>query len=227
MKYVFVKQHDSTDCAAACLAMVCLYYKKSITISKLRDLMGTDIKGTNLIGLSKCADSLGFASRAVRVDKKGLRSRYTLPCIANVKTDGGYSHFVVIFKVNRRSLVIGDLGRDLQRIRIDTFCENFLGSLLILKPDDRFVPGKEKSGGIIRQYLNILLPQKKLFVCSILASLLLTALGLLSSLFNKIVMDEILPYKLEEPFKILLLMFILLSATQLAVGFIRQWMMIY
>lgn len=227
MRYIFVKQHDSTDCAAACLAMVCLYYKKSITISKLRDLMGTDIKGTNLIGLSQCADSLGFASRAVRVDKKGLRSRYTLPCIANVKTDGGYSHFVVIFKVNRRSLVIGDPGRDLQRIRIDTFCENFLGSLLILKPDDRFVPGKEKSGGIIRQYLNILLPQKKLFACSILASLLLTALGLLSSLFNKIVMDEILPYKLEEPFKILLLMFILLSATQLAVGFIRQWMMIY
>ena len=94
MRYIFVKQHDSTDCAAACLAMVCLYYKKSITISKLRDLMGTDIKGTNLIGLSQCADSLGFASRAVRVDKKGLRSRYTLPCIANVKTDGGYSHFV-------------------------------------------------------------------------------------------------------------------------------------
>ncbi len=27
MKYTFVKQHDMTDCAAACMAMVCLHYK--------------------------------------------------------------------------------------------------------------------------------------------------------------------------------------------------------
>ena len=28
MRYTFVKQHDATDCAAACLAMICLHYKK-------------------------------------------------------------------------------------------------------------------------------------------------------------------------------------------------------
>ncbi len=50
MKYTFVKQHDATDCAAACLAMICLHYKKETTITKLRDIMGTDIKGTNIIG---------------------------------------------------------------------------------------------------------------------------------------------------------------------------------
>ena len=65
MRYNFVKQLDSTDCAAACLAMICLYYKKETTVTKLRDLMGTDIKGTNLIGLSKAAKELGFASQAV------------------------------------------------------------------------------------------------------------------------------------------------------------------
>ena len=53
MKYTFVKQHDMTDCAAACLAMVCLHYKKETTITKLRGMMGTDLKGINLIGLSK------------------------------------------------------------------------------------------------------------------------------------------------------------------------------
>ncbi len=47
MRYTFVKQHDMTDCAAACLAMVCLHYKKETTITKLRDMMGTDLKGTN------------------------------------------------------------------------------------------------------------------------------------------------------------------------------------
>ena len=53
MKYTFVKQHDITDCAAACMAMVCLHYKKETTITRLRDVMGTDIKGTNLIGMRR------------------------------------------------------------------------------------------------------------------------------------------------------------------------------
>ena len=59
MRYTFVKQHDATDCAAACLAMVCLHYKKETTITQLRDLMGTDLKGTNLVGLSECVRTLG------------------------------------------------------------------------------------------------------------------------------------------------------------------------
>ena len=39
MRYTYVRQHDSTDCAAASLAMVCLHYKKEITITRLRDMM--------------------------------------------------------------------------------------------------------------------------------------------------------------------------------------------
>lgn len=53
MRYTYVRQHDTTDCAAACLAMVCLHYKKEVTITRLRDMMGTDLKGTNLVGLQK------------------------------------------------------------------------------------------------------------------------------------------------------------------------------
>jgi ATP-binding cassette subfamily B protein len=33
--------------------MVCLHYRKETTITKLRDMMGTDILGTNLIGLAR------------------------------------------------------------------------------------------------------------------------------------------------------------------------------
>ena len=103
MRYTFIKQHDATDCAAACMGMVCLHYRKETTITKLRDLMGTDLKGTNLIGLSKCAEQLGFNCQAVKVDREGFLSRYTLPAIANVITKEGMSHFVVVFKIGRAS----------------------------------------------------------------------------------------------------------------------------
>jgi ATP-binding cassette subfamily B protein len=51
MKYYNVRQLDQTDCAGACLASVSFYYGKEITITKLRDICGTDIKGTSMNGL--------------------------------------------------------------------------------------------------------------------------------------------------------------------------------
>lgn len=227
MQYTYVKQHDATDCAAACLAMICLHYKKETTITRLRDMMGTDLKGTNLIGLSKCADELGFISQAVRVDKEGFLSRYTLPAIANVITKEGLSHFVVIFKITDKYVIIGDPAKDLLRLKIDEFYKDFTGTLLILKPNNEFNKGKIKEGKVFNRFLKLLLPQKKLFLFSIIASILLTILGIVSSLFNKILMDEILPYKLENTLLLVLIIFTVISITQAVIGFVRQWMMIY
>jgi ATP-binding cassette, subfamily C, bacteriocin exporter len=227
MRYTYVKQQDATDCAAACLAMICLHYKKETTITRLRDKMGTDLKGTNLIGLSKCAEELGFTSQAVRVDKEGFLSKYTLPAIANIVTKEGLSHFVVIFKITDKHVVIGDPAKDLIRVEIDEFYKNFTGALLIIKPNEQFASGKLKNEKLFQRYIKLLLPQKKLFIYSIVASILLTTLGIVSSLFNKILMDEILPYKLKDTLLMVLMVFALLSVTQVVIGFIRQWMMIY
>lgn len=98
MRYTYVRQHDTTDCAAACLAMVCLHYKKEITITRLRDMMGTDLKGTNLTGMEKAAQELGFSTAAVRVDRENFLSEFTTPCIAQVITDEGLAHFVTSSK---------------------------------------------------------------------------------------------------------------------------------
>lgn len=227
MKYIFVQQHDATDCAAACLAMICLHYKKETTITQLRDKMGTDLKGTNLIGLSKCADELGFSSQAVRVDREGFLSKFTLPCIANIITKEGLSHFVVIFKITKTHVILGDPGKDLLRVEIDEFYKDFTGTLLLLKPNQEFVGGKIKGEKIFSRFLKLLLPQKKLFIYSILASIILTVIGIVSSLFNKILMDEILPYKLKNMLLMVLIVFTVIYITQIVIGYIRQWMMLY
>jgi len=50
-KYKCVDQHDAADCGAAALATVCQHYGLEISITKIRDVVGTDIKGTNLKGI--------------------------------------------------------------------------------------------------------------------------------------------------------------------------------
>lgn len=227
MRYTFVKQHDITDCAAACLAMICLHYKKETTITRLRDMMGTDLKGTNLIGLSRCAESLGFVCQAVRVDREGFLSRYSLPAIANVVTKEGLSHFVVVFKVSEKYVVVGDPAKDLMRMETEEFYKNFTGAMLILKPSNGFSGGKVKGQKMMERFIKLLLPQKKLFAYSILASILLTILGIVSSLFNKIIMDEILPYKLKNTLLLVLIIFAVIAITQSVIDFVRQWLMLY
>ncbi len=227
MRYTYVQQHDATDCAAACLAMVCLHYKKETTITRLRDMMGTDLKGTNLLGLSKCADTLGFVTQAVRVDKEGFLSKYTLPAIANVITKEGMTHFVVVFKITKKYVVIGDPAKDLMRVEIDEFYKTFTGAMLILKPNNSFETGKLKGEKIFNRYIALLKPQTKLFVYGIITSLMITILGIISSLFNNILFDEILPYKQENVLKLVIIVFLGFNISQVMVSFVRQWMMMH
>jgi len=42
-----IKQHDITDCGAACLASVAAWHKLKIPLSRIRQWAGTDKKGTN------------------------------------------------------------------------------------------------------------------------------------------------------------------------------------
>ena len=267
MRYTYVRQHDTTDCAAACLAMVCLHYKKEVTITRLRDMMGTDLKGTNLVGLQKAANELGFTSAAVRVDRENFLSDFSLPCIAQVITDQGLAHFVVVFKKTtikddgaRRKhmlqdtetrkeeeekgkkhkckdyVIIGDPGTELKKITLDEFYKNFTGVLLLLNPTSEFKGGKlgkdGKDGksskyGMMKRYIDLLLPQKKLFFYAILSSVITTILGIASSMFNKILMDEVLPYGLNSLLITLILVFSVVSITSTLIGFVRQWVLIH
>ena len=267
MRYTYVRQHDTTDCAAACLAMVCLHYKKEITITRLRDMMGTDMKGTNLVGLQKAANELGFSTAAVRVDRENFLSDFTLPAIAQVITDQGMTHFVVIFKKTtikdddaRRKhvvqeeerkadaskkykckdyVVIGDPANELKKISLDEFYKNFTGVLLLLNPTAEFkggtgkhkVEGKEEAkaarNNMLKRYMDLLLPQKKLFAYAILSSVILTLIGIVSTVFNKAIMDEVLPYGLKSLLISLIVVFSVVNLTSTLLSTVRQWILIF
>ena len=267
MRYTYVRQHDSTDCAAASLAMVCLHYKKEITITRLRDMMGTDMKGTNLVGLQKAANELGFSTAAVRVDRENFLSDFTLPAIAQVITDQGLTHFVVIFKKTtikeddaRRKhvvqeeerkadaskkykckdyVVIGDPANELKKISLDEFYKNFTGVLLLLNPTAEFkggtgkhkVEGKEEAkaarNNMLKRYMDLLLPQKKLFAYAILSSVILTLIGIVSTVFNKAIMDEVLPYGLKNLLISLIVVFSVVNLTSTLLSTVRQWILIF
>ena len=65
-KGIKIKQHDITDCGAACLASISAHYGLNLPIAKIRQMASTDRKGTNVLGLIEAAGKLGFEVKAVK-----------------------------------------------------------------------------------------------------------------------------------------------------------------
>lgn len=226
MKFRCVKQHDATDCAAACLATICLCYNKYITITKLRDIAGTDIQGTTVKGTIMAAEQLGFITKAIRISNENFTEKYTLPAIAHLITKEGLTHFVVIFKVTSKYVIYADPAKGKVKQKLEDFFQLFDGIVILIAPSNEFKPEKSKKS-MADKFIKLLIPQKKLFASAILSSVILTIFGIVSSFFNKILVDEILPYNLKNQLTIFCIAFILIALIQIGISATRQQMLLY
>ncbi len=70
-RFSLVKQVDQSDCGAAALATIARYHRVPLSLQQIRDLAGTDRKGTNLLGLYRAAQDLGFYAQGVKGEMCG------------------------------------------------------------------------------------------------------------------------------------------------------------
>jgi ATP-binding cassette subfamily B protein len=226
-KYKCVRQHDITDCGAACIATVCLQYKKEMTITKLRDMSGTDIKGTTVFGLVQTLERLGFEAKAGRMSREEFDKTFTLPMIAHIITKEGLSHFVVVQKVYKKHILIADPAKGLRKITKDEFFEDFDNGVVLCAPTNEFIADKTKTGGVFNRFFKLLLAQKRLFVYAIIGSMILTVLGIAGSFFSKILMDEILPYNLKNQLLIFCIGFGIVGFFSILLSAARQHLLLH
>jgi len=191
-KYRTVKQEDQTDCGAAVLASVALFHGVKVGVQNLRDRAGTDREGTNLIGLVEAAESLGFSARAVKGPFEALTD-VPLPAIAHVLTDEGLGHFVVLFRISRKHVWIGDPARGTQRVCHEEFRQKWTGRLVLLTPDKSAVAAPSLApvhpmGRLLRLLSGHVPILAQGFVCA----MLMTALGLSTSYFVQHLIDSVL-----------------------------------
>jgi ATP-binding cassette subfamily B protein len=228
MRKTHVRQLDRSDCAAACLATVSASYGRTVSITELRDALGTGIRGTTLRGLLRGAASLGYEAQPVHLATRDLLSSYTVPAIAQVSSDGGESHFVVIHKAKRRALVVSDPAKQkVERTGIDQFGERFSGVLVLLAPTSEFTRDAGRKPSTFGQFLKLLSPQKGLFAWAVVSSLVLTILGIAGSMVTKVLFDDVLPHGLESLLFPVFLLFSVVFLIQHLVHFVRQWIILH
>lgn len=237
MKYYCVKQHDITDCGAACLATICKQNGYKIGITKIREAAGTDTQGTNAYGVIKAAEELGFTATGVKGDKEDFFTGFPLPCIAHMTVHGSLLHYVVVHKISKKEIVIADPGRGIIKLKPEEFFgENiedgrqseykWNGNLILLTKNDSFKKGVETKG-LFSRFFYLLIPQRKLILHIFLASLLYTLFGMLGAFYYQALIDTVLPGGFMKTLSVLSIGMILLSVFKIALSMIRSHMMLY
>ncbi len=225
-QYVCVKQHDITDCAAACLATIAKQYGLKISISKIRQIAGTDRKGTNVLGIIKAAEKLGFTAKGVKGNQEAFFSKFPLPAIAHVIIEQKLFHYVVIHRITKKEILIADPSKGIVKYNPEEFFKIWTGVLILLVPTTQFKRGDETKG-IFARFLVLLKPQKRLLLNIFFASLVYTILGILGSFYFKFLLDDILQYNLVKTLHVISIGIILLNLFKMLLGVFRSHLLLY
>ncbi|WP_421654790.1 cysteine peptidase family C39 domain-containing protein [Leptothermofonsia sp. ETS-13] len=129
--YPFIQQQSSSDCGAACLAMIAQYWGKRLSLNMLRNLAGVGRSGASLKNLARAAESIGFLSRPVRSSFSRLAEQ-TTPWIAYWQGD----HYVVVYRVKRNRVILADPAVGRQSLSIPDFQTSWTGYALLLTPTE-------------------------------------------------------------------------------------------
>lgn len=237
MKYYCIKQHDITDCGAACLATISKQNGYKIGITKIREVAGTDKQGTNAYGIIKAAEQLGFSAKGVKGDKEAFFSEFPLPCIAHVVVDGNLLHYVVIHKITKKKIIIADPAVGIVKLTPQEFFGEvheegkppkyqWTGVLILLIKKETFQKGDETQG-LFRRFFHLLLPQKKLLMHIFVASLVYTILGILGAFYFQALVDDVLPDGLLRTLTTLSIGVILLNIFKVLLDAFRSHLLLY
>ncbi len=190
-KGIKIKQHDITDCGAACLASVCAYYGLQFPVARIRQYAFTDQKGTNVLGMIEAAAKLGLSAKGVRAEFDALRLG-PKPAIAHIVVKRELQHFIVIYKVADTHIVYMDPGDgQMHKMDHEDFLIEWTGVLILMEPEATFKTGNEKTG-MTKKFLSLMAPHKSVMLQAVFGALIYSILGLSTSIYVGKITDYVL-----------------------------------
>lgn len=225
MKKIEVKQHDISDCGAACLSSVVRFFGLNESISRIRQYAGTGKKGTNLKGMIEAAGKLGMNTRAVKVEESLLES-IPVPAIAHLKIKNVWYHFVVIYSFSRNHVKIMDPATGkLELRRISEFRKEWTGVLLLLSPSERFSPGQRVSSTYQRLWA-LVAPHRNVLMHALLGACVYSILGISTSIYVENLIDVVIPSGNSELLNQFSLLLILIIIARIYIGYVKNILII-
>lgn len=142
MKYPFVRQRGERDCGPASILMILKYYDGYVSLEKLSEILCINKNGTTLYHMVLALKSFGFNSDGYKYqDIHQIKT----PFIAHTQQKY-YNHYVVIWKIKRDKILIGDPSKGNIKAELKDFLQRWTGNVITALPQGKITnEGKPKT----------------------------------------------------------------------------------
>jgi len=217
----YISQRDASDCGAACLAMCCAHYGVRVGLSRVRDMANVDADGATLWSVARAAEGLGFRARGLQLGFDAL-PELTLPAIAHWEG----VHYIVLYEANPNGVLVADPGLSLIRMTREQFERGWTGRLLELTPTPQ-LRGVPPARTAYQRFWPIIRPYLPLLGEVLVASLLLSILGLGVPVFTQMIVDRVLVSQSPGLLNMLLIAMLLIAGFQAALTTVRRVLLVH
>lgn len=240
MNFPHYLQLDAMDCGPSCLRMVAKYYGKSYSLQTLRERCFITREGVSMLGISDAAEYIGFRTIGVRISFDQLTKEANLPCILH----WNQNHFVVCYRIKCHKngevdLYIADPASKRLIYHKDEFLKCWItkkknstdtGTALLLEPGptfDSFDDEKRSSRRDFAFFVKYLLPYKSQLAQLIIGMLVGSGIQMIFPFLTQALVDTGIRDRNLSFITLILITQLMLFISQLAVGFIRSWIMLH
>lgn len=193
LKKYYIKQHDLTDCGPCCLKSIIKYYNGNIPLENIRIDTKTSKNGTSAYNLLESARKYGFNTQALKLEE--LTSSILLPAIAHVIMPNGLNHFVVIYKIDKKNIIIMDPAKGIVKYSLNDFYKIWTNIILILEPFTK-IPYLEEKNKLKEYLLNLLNYERKNLTSIIVINIIIIILSIAVSYYYKIALSYLSSYNI-------------------------------
>ena len=194
LKYQVVLQQSEEDCGAACLATITKFYGQNLTVSRVREFVGTGQQGTTLLGLKQGAEAIGLNARSVRAASAILDKLDDVPLPIIIHWQG--YHWVVLYGKQGKKYVIADPGvgiRYVSKEELATAWTDWLCLLVEPDPERFFAQGdSQASASSLQRWMRRIGIYRKILMEAFLLNMVLGLLSISSPFLVQILTDDIL-----------------------------------
>src|SRR5438874_156629 len=218
-----LSQMSAVECGLTCLAMILGYYGRETSISELRTHYAVGRDGVSALGIVRAARHYGMRVRAISLQQNDFRF-VKLPAIVHWE----FNHFLVVERWSRKRVDVVDPARGRCRLTHDEFDAGFTGVVITLEPgvalDRLAAPSRRAFRSYVQQYIQ---QAPATFLQLLGASLLLLVIGLALPLLTKVVVDQILPFRMDNVMPVLGIGILVLFLAQTVATLLREWLLVY
>ena len=220
----FVHADTLTECGAACLTMVLRYYGRKVSLVDCHEQCGVSRDGTSARHLTTAARHYGLQATGLSVPIDGL-AEVSTPAILH----WNFNHFVVLEKAGPTGAMIVDPAFGRTRVSPDELGISYTGVALTFTPGPRFVRGWNdlpSPWATLGRAVWTTPQLRPLMVWVGLASLLLVAFGLVNPALTKVLVDQVLPARLDGVLTVIAFGIGFIAVTSLLASVLRALLLV-